>query len=249
MLRIRSKQVLLPIRNTLLDSRYWPASRREFNQHVRGLATLAQAVDFIYSYQGQGFYRRLKPNQDRSEILTLAERVQSIAPKVVVEIGTRAGGTLFLWTRCARMLELLVSIDLPGGIHGGGYPAPRGKLYRLFVQDRPTAKLALLRMDSQAGTTKAKLTGLLANRPIDFLFIDGDHRYPGVKRDYELYASLVRPGGLIAFHDIRPNVDDTSIEVFRLWNEIKNQRLDTEEIIHQPYTGRYGIGLVRVPET
>ena len=34
----------------------------------------------------------------------------------------------------------------------------------------------------------------------DFLFIDGDHT--GVGRDYEMYRDLVRPGGLIAFHDI-----------------------------------------------
>jgi predicted O-methyltransferase YrrM len=36
---------------------------------------------------------------------------------------------------------------------------------------------------------------------LDLLFIDGDHSYEGVKRDYELYVSKVKPGGLILFHD------------------------------------------------
>lgn len=33
------------------------------------------------------------------------------------------------------------------------------------------------------------------------LFVDGDHSYFGVKRDIELYAPRVVPGGFIAFHD------------------------------------------------
>ncbi len=39
------------------------------------------------------------------------------------------------------------------------------------------------------------------NRVFDFLIIDGDHSYEGVKRDFENYVSLVRPGGLIVFDD------------------------------------------------
>ncbi len=38
-------------------------------------------------------------------------------------------------------------------------------------------------------------------RMFDFLIIDGDHSYDGVKRDFENYVSLVRPGGLIVFDD------------------------------------------------
>ena len=37
---------------------------------------------------------------------------------------------------------------------------------------------------------------------IDLLFIDGDHQYASVLTDWLLYSPLVRPGGLVAFHDI-----------------------------------------------
>lgn len=37
---------------------------------------------------------------------------------------------------------------------------------------------------------------------MDFLFIDGDHAYEGVKADFEMYSPLVRKGGLVALHDI-----------------------------------------------
>ena len=37
---------------------------------------------------------------------------------------------------------------------------------------------------------------------IDLLFIDGDHQYASVLTDWLLYSPLVRPGGLVAFHDV-----------------------------------------------
>jgi hypothetical protein len=36
------------------------------------------------------------------------------------------------------------------------------------------------------------------------IFIDGDHTYEGVKRDIELYFPLLKPNGLILFHDYLP---------------------------------------------
>jgi predicted O-methyltransferase YrrM len=39
------------------------------------------------------------------------------------------------------------------------------------------------------------------HRPIDLIFIDGDHSYAGAKRDWELFAPHVRPFGLVVFHD------------------------------------------------
>ena len=37
--------------------------------------------------------------------------------------------------------------------------------------------------------------------PIDLLFIDGDHSYDGVRRDWDLFAHHVREFGLVVFHD------------------------------------------------
>jgi hypothetical protein len=36
---------------------------------------------------------------------------------------------------------------------------------------------------------------------IDFLFIDGDHSYEGVKLDFELYSKLLNENGVIVIHD------------------------------------------------
>ncbi|HOF00470.1 MAG TPA: class I SAM-dependent methyltransferase [Spirochaetota bacterium] len=40
------------------------------------------------------------------------------------------------------------------------------------------------------------------NIKIDFLFIDGDHSYEGVKKDWDLYSPLLKPNSIVLFHDI-----------------------------------------------
>jgi len=69
------------------------------------------------------------------------------------------------------------------------------------------------------------------DHPIDFLFIDGDHTYAGVRQDWEQYSPLVRSGGLIASHDEAMNYQDTHVAQF--WNEIKGG-LKYTEYIYQP---------------
>src|ERR1019366_7724215 len=99
-------------------------------------------------------------------------------------------GTLFLWTELAKQNARIVSIDLPHGNFGGGYTHRRVLLYRRFAGKSQT--LHLLRLDSHAESTLQKTKQLFAGSPIDLLFLDGDHTYEGVKRDWEMYSSLVR---------------------------------------------------------
>ena len=46
---------------------------------------------------------------------------------------------------------------------------------------------------------------------IDLLFIDGDHSYEGVKKDFELYSKLLNPNGLILIHDTDSSFSETLI--------------------------------------
>jgi Methyltransferase domain len=39
----------------------------------------------------------------------------------------------------------------------------------------------------------------------DLIFIDGDHRYEGVKRDFENYRGLLSDRGVILLHDVDPD--------------------------------------------
>lgn len=49
---------------------------------------------------------------------------------------------------------------------------------------------------------------LARHRPlVDFVFIDGDHRYEAVLGDWESWSSLVAPDGIVALHDSRATPD------------------------------------------
>lgn len=41
--------------------------------------------------------------------------------------------------------------------------------------------------------------------PLDFLFIDGDHKWAAVDRDFTDWAPKLKTGGLLAMHDARMN--------------------------------------------
>jgi hypothetical protein len=44
---------------------------------------------------------------------------------------------------------------------------------------------------------------------IDYLHIDGDHSYEGVKKDFELYSTIMSENGIITIHDTDQNYHDT----------------------------------------
>jgi predicted O-methyltransferase YrrM len=40
------------------------------------------------------------------------------------------------------------------------------------------------------------------DEPIGMLFIDADHSYEGLRRDWEMWTPKVRPNGIVALHDV-----------------------------------------------
>jgi predicted O-methyltransferase YrrM len=184
----------------------------------------------------------IRPFQIRSEISGFLKMVMERRPTNVLEIGTANGGTLFLWTRASAPDATLASIDLPGGDFGEGYPVWKIPLYKSFAL--PSQTIHLIRANSHAQETVEQLTPIFRQEPLDFLFIDGDHSYDGVKRDFELYSPLVRKGGLIALHDVAVHTD-TTCQVHRLWDELK-PLYRSWEFIENPPQGWGGIGVLEV---
>jgi predicted O-methyltransferase YrrM len=205
---------------------------------------LAELIAFMVERPG-GPAQIVFSMQRPAEIAGLLELVGELRPRVVVEIGTASGGTLFLFTRVSAADALLVSLDLPGGAFGGGYHPWRVPLYRSFARDRQ--RIVLLRGDSHAPRTAARLARALGGRPIDLLFIDGDHRYEGVRADFAAYAPLVRPGGLVVCHDIVADPRQPEMEVARFWREIA-ARLPSRELVERPDQHGYGLGVITVPD-
>lgn len=180
--------------------------------------TIDDHVNLVFSFGFSPF--DIKPKQDKWEISQLMRILAKLAPKTVLEIGTARGGTFYLCTRVASPNAILISIDLPRGPFGGGYPEWKIPFYRSF--GLASQKIHLLRANSHDETTLCEIEKILGGLEADFLFIDGDHTYDGVKKDFWMYGKLVRRGGIIALHDICPRSPEIGCEVDKFWLEIQD---------------------------
>lgn len=161
-----------------------------------------------------------KPGEFVGLIALLMER----PPKVVVEIGCDAGGSLWAWSQLGA--ELVIGVDMPGGPYSSG-------------NGLHSYGATIVYGDSHAEFTKLELTRALGGRSIDFLFIDGDHTYEGVKSDFEMYSPLVALDGIIGFHDINEHLYVPGVGVKQLWDELTGNK----EEFHtgDPYWGGIGV--------
>lgn len=226
-----------------LDSIALRKSINILHQHQEEEDSVEDVINTAFSYKGVGRYRTIRPLQVRSELLSLAKIISEQDPQTIVEIGSAQGGTLYCWTRVTNA-SVAISIDLPGGPFGGGYSSNHRELFNAF-DDTPVEPI--LRDSSNISTLRPLRTVLESHSAegpeIDFLFIDGDHTYEGVKSDFEQYSRFVSEDGIIALHDILPHYDDLQCEVDRFWDELQGS-YETDEIIEDPSQGWGGIGLV-----
>lgn len=184
----------------------------------------------------------LRPMQHPAEIAELVRVVRERQPRHVLEIGTARGGTLFLLADSAADDAHLVSLDLPHGRNGGGYPAWKAPIYESFARARQ--RITLLRADSHLPSSRDEAARHAGPDGFDLIMIDADHSHAGVKTDFELYTPLLAPGGMIVMHDILPNRFDPEIDVAPFWVEVKARHPRTREIVADADQGVFGIGLV-----
>lgn len=178
------------------------------------------------------------PSQDPDEFLPFLEFARERTPQVVVEIGTEAGATHFTFGHGLPSVQLTIAVDL----------TIRNRM-RLRRFHRPTLEVRQVQGSSREPWVVQRVRDLLSGRPIDLLFIDGDHSYHGASADYRLYRPMVREGGLICFHDI---MDDKggqggayAGDVPRLWQEVK-QSCEHREFVASPDQLGRGIGVLLV---
>ena len=80
------------------------------------------------------------------------------------------------------------------------------------------------------------------DRKWEYIYIDGDHSYEGVKQDFDLFWPQLNKGGIMGFHDICIDKLDGSIYgVKRLWQELKKQK--KYNMIE--FSGDCGLGIIQ----
>jgi len=180
----------------------------------------------------------IRPIQVKEEIIELLKILVRCKPKLILEVGTARGGTLFLFARVSSADAVITSIDLPSGYHESKVP-----LYKSFAMQNQ--KINVIRENSHDFSTLKMVEKILEGRELDFLFMDGDHTYEGVKRDFEMYAPLVKKEGIVAFHDIVEHPSGAGCQVNMFWNEIKHA-YKYVEIVKDQGQKWAGIGVIYV---
>lgn len=148
-------------------------------------------------------------------------------PQTVLEIGSDFGGTLKGWMLNATPGAVFVNID---------DRAVDSETWQSWAQLRGST-LHTIRGDSRDGAT---IAAAQQYAPYDWIFIDADHSYDFVSLDWANYQSMVRPGGIVAFHDIN---ERNGYGVSQLWREIQAQGYVTQEINAQ-LPSLCGVGVV-----
>lgn len=197
---------------------------------------LEEVVERSIKLGSNGWYR-VRSLQILSEITALAQEVAALKPRVILEIGTARGGTSLIWAHIAE--KKLITCDLLDKKGGAD-------LVRAFPPPKSKCEVAVMVGDSHSSEFRERVEQELNGEPVDFLFIDGDHTEAGVRQDYEDYGPLVRPGGLIAFHDIVDNQPLPTNQVQHFWKKLKPGQ-DVKEFIENPDQCGFGIGVLRVP--
>ncbi len=135
--------------------------------------------------------------------------------KYALEIGSNYGGTTVGF---CNIFENVITIDIK-------YNENFDKLKQKF----PNYNYIISDSKSNDTVNFIKSLGI----KFDFIFIDGDHSYEGVKNDYEKYKQFLASDGHIGFHDIissdQNRINNINVDVF--YNEIKNFYLKTYEYI------------------
>lgn len=140
------------------------------------------------------------PVQDEEEFWSLFALLQGRQVSEILEIGAEKGGTLWFWDKVAGPGGRVVSVDTCDNV--------------FFDLEEGISDVSLIVGDSHAPEDIDRIMNLFPEG-VDFLFIDGDHSYEGVKADFDNFSPLVRPGGIIAFHDIGAG------DPQKLWREIE----------------------------
>jgi len=138
------------------------------------------------------------------ELQMVYRAIRDLNPKqTYMEIGSRSGGSLASFGTMFDVGSLLVALDLAKDTVAGemNRETLRGTVGQL---EGAGYEAVLISMNSTSPEAVEAVREALGDRLIDMLLIDASHEGFCVYQDVKNYVPFVRPGGLIAMHDVGP---------------------------------------------
>jgi len=170
------------------------STARELHEELRSFeldgALLARRAEFEEISSSLAHVRaQMQPNE-RFHLFCCLEALDERA--VCVELGSFQGGSTTLIGEYLRRRggnTLFASVDVTK--HDGYWEAMASTGLRDRVEH-------VVSRSDQAGLSLLQNGG---QGTVDFLLVDADHRYEAVRDDIHAWMPMLRPGGIVAFHD------------------------------------------------
>jgi predicted O-methyltransferase YrrM len=165
-------------------------------------------IEKLVNYHAKDFL--IEPTlfqQVYEEITTFAYWLKGFQAHNILEIGFK-GSSFHIMSQLSTGKKVAVDLEDNGRTIWSHYMM-YDEDFKLFIADSQTEK------------TKNLVKEFCPQ--YDLIFIDGDHSYDGVKKDFELYQELLSPRGYIVFHDIDPDHifrDGAGGQVYKFWQDI-----------------------------
>lgn len=157
--------------------------------------TLEHMYQKGYSLNGKGEEKRIDDAISRDEAISIARALRDDKAVVTVEIGV-ASGTSAL-TICHNLREM----GNKEAKHYGVDPNQMTDYGGIAIENLKKANLDDI-FHLMEGPSHMKVPELISNKVIvDFALIDGWHTFDYTLVDFFLVDKILRPGGIVAFHD------------------------------------------------
>lgn len=145
----------------------------------------------------------IKPRQHPYELYEFLTFMQGRDIHNIMEIGTYKGGTLWFWIQLLNTDGpcKIISID---NFSEDYFYDPKGSisyedLWKSWCPENSTFKFICGNSISPEVFGEAK--SLTGENSLDFIFMDGWHATDHVFKEFEMYMTLLKPGGVAALHD------------------------------------------------
>lgn len=126
----------------------------------------------------------------------VVNEVEKIKPKTIIEVGLGNGGSLKFW----EFIILQSGYDNKTGTIISLESNP--SLYPTWDWKNSKVDIYIIHGDSTDINIISNVKQILGDKKVDFLFIDGGHRYSVPEKDFNNYSPFVRERGIICIADL-----------------------------------------------
>jgi predicted O-methyltransferase YrrM len=175
----------------------------------------------------------IQVGQDLEELIQFYQYLPDKVERVL-EIGTQHGGWLFMLASVIQPPARFCAVDVT---YCSEFGITRGEL--------EAAGFEVEFMPGDAALARDQVARWLGGEQLDVLHLDARHTLSGVQREWGLYSQMVRPGGIVAIHDVEPTGPHAVFGAQQMFDRLQ-ESYETHLCLRTWKEG-LGIGIVRIP--